>query len=139
MYVAFHYGGFDMKTRRKINELGPHVLQYQNNAYFSKPGNLYVYSPQPKPADPYINTWLKMDYELQQGWKLDYLFFQRSGALQASELNLLKNQCQQQKNQIFTILMLSLENPRLAGYMFAGERSMFLETNGSLAWLYPCP
>ena len=37
------------------------------------------------------------------------------------------------------ILMLSLENPRLAGYMLTGNRSMFLETDGSLAWLYLCP
>ena len=35
--------------------------------------------------------------------------------------------------------MLSLENPRLAGYMLTGNRSMFLETDGSLAWLYHCP
>ena len=139
MYVAIHYGGFDMKTGRKLNELGPHLLQYQNNAFQSKPGNLYVYSPQPKPADPYINTWLNMDYELQQGTKLDYLFFESSRALQASELNLLKNQCEQERIQIFTILMLSLENPRLAGYMLTGNRSMFLETDGSLAWLYSCP
>ena len=61
MYVAIHYCRFDMKTGRKINELGPHLLQYQNNAFFSKPGILHVYSPQPKPADPYINTWLNMD------------------------------------------------------------------------------
>ena len=139
MYVAIHYGGFDMKTGRKVNELGPHLLQYQNNAFLLKPGNLYVYSPQPKPADPYINTWLNMDYELQQGSKLDYLFFESSRALQASELNLLKNQCEQERIQIFTILMLSLENPRLARYMLTGNRSMFLETDGSLAWLYSCP
>ena len=56
MYVATHYGGFDMKTGRKINKLGPHLLQCQNYAYLSKPGNLCVYSPQPKPADPYIKT-----------------------------------------------------------------------------------
>ena len=55
-----------------------------------------------------------MDYELQQGTKLDYLFFESSRALQASELNLLENQCEQERIQIFTILMLSLENPRLA-------------------------
>ena len=67
MYVVIDYGGFDMKTGRKLNELGPHLLQYQNNAFHSRPGNLYVYSPEPKPTDPYINTWLKMDYELQQG------------------------------------------------------------------------
>ena len=35
--------------------------------------------------------------------------------------------------------MLSLENPRLAGYMLTGNRSMFLQTDGSLAWLYHCP
>ena len=138
MYVAIHYGGFDMKTGRKLNELGPHLLQYQNNAFSSKPGNLYVYSPQPKPADPYIKTWLKMDYELQQGTKLDYIFFESSRALQAPELNLLKNQCEQERIQLFTILMLSLENPRHAGYMLTGNRSMFLEIDGSLAWLY-CP
>ena len=139
MYVAIHYGGFDMKTRRKLNELGPHFLQYQNKALFSKPGNLYVYSPQPKPADPYINTWLKMNYEVQQGTKFDYLFFESSRALQASEVNLLKNQCEQERIQFFTILMLSFETPRFAGYMLTGNRSMFLETDGSLAWLYSCP
>ena len=35
--------------------------------------------------------------------------------------------------------MLSLEKSRLAGYMLTGNRSMFLETEGSLAWLYICP
>ena len=32
-----------------------------------------------------------------------------------------------------------MENPRLAGYMLTGNRSMFLSTDGSLAWLYHCP
>ena len=128
-----------MKTGRKINELAPHFLHYQNNAFFSKPGNLYVYSPQPKPADHYINTWLIMDYQLRQGTKLDYLLFESSRALQASELNLLKNQCEQESIQILTILMLSVGNPRLAGYMLTGNRSMFLKTDESLAWLYSSP
>ena len=35
--------------------------------------------------------------------------------------------------------MITLENPRFAGYMLTGNRSMFLETDGSLAWLYSCP
>ena len=34
--------------------------------------------------------------------------------------------------------MLSLENPRLAGQWFTGNWSTFLETDGSLAWLYHC-
>ena len=79
-------------------------------------------------SDPYSGTWLNMDYELQQGTKLDYRFFESSRELKASELHLLKNQCEQERLHIFTILMLSLENSRLAGYMLTGNRSMFLET-----------
>ena len=56
------------------------------------------------------------------GTKFDYLFFQRSRLLLASETQLLKNQCQQERTQIFTLLMLSLENPRLAGYMLTVNR-----------------
>ena len=117
MYVAIHHNGFEMKTRRKNNELGPHLLHYQNNAFFSKPGNLYVHNPQHKPADPYIEICLNIDYELQQGRKLEYLFFEGSRALHASELNLLKNHCEQERIQIFIHLMLSLESSRLAVYM----------------------
>ena len=80
--------------------------------------------------------YLNMDYGMHMGTKLDYLFFQSSRLLQASEIQLWKNQCEQERLQIVTILMLSLENPRLAGYMFTGNRSMFLETDDSLAWLY---
>ena len=54
-----------------------------------------------------------MDYELQQGTKLDYLFFESSRALKASELHLLKNLFEQERLHILTILMLSLETSRL--------------------------
>ena len=80
-----------------------------------------------------------MDYEMHIGTKFDYLFFQSSLLLHASEIQLSKNPCEQERTQIFTILMLSHENPRLAGYMLTGDRSMFLETDGCLAWLYHCP
>ena len=59
--------------------------------------------------------------------------------LKGSEVQLLKNLCEQERNQILTILMLSKENPRLAGHKLIGNRSMFLSTDGSLAWLYRCP
>ena len=32
-----------------------------------------------------------------------------------------------------------MENPRLAGYMLNGNRSIILCTDGSLVWLYHCP
>ena len=59
--------------------------------------------------------------------------------LGASKIQLLKNLCEQERTQILTILMLSMEHPRLAGYMLTGNRSMFLNTDGSPAWLYHCP
>ena len=59
--------------------------------------------------------------------------------LEGSEIQLLKNLCEQKRTQILTTLMLSMENPRLAGYILTGNRSMFRKTNGSLAWLYHCP
>ena len=59
--------------------------------------------------------------------------------LEGSEIQLLKDLCEQERTQYLTILVLSMENPRLAGYMLTGNRSMFLSTDGSLAWLYHCP
>ena len=41
--------------------------------------------------------------------------------------------------QKLNILMLAIENTRLAGYMLTGNRSMFPDTDGSVAWLYCCP
>ena len=54
--------------------------------------------------------YLNMDYEMQMGTKMDHLFFQSSRLLQASEIQLLKNQCEQERRQILTNLMLSLES-----------------------------
>ena len=83
--------------------------------------------------------YLNKDYEMQMGTKLDYFFFQSSRLLQASEIQLLKTQCEQEATQIPSLLMLSLEKPRFAGYMLTKNLSMFLETDGSFAWLYHCP
>ena len=73
--------------------------------------------------------YLNMDFEMHMGTKLYYLFFQSSRLLQASEIQLLKSQCEEERTQ----------NPRLSGYMLTGNRSMFIETDGSLASLYHCP
>ena len=143
IYVAIISGGFDLRSGRNLGKErngATQLLQYipptENNGF----AQLYAYDPKHtshKTSDEYM--YLNMDYEMHLGTKLDYLFFQSSRLLQASEIQLLKNQCEQERTQILTILMLSLENPRLAGYMLTGNRSMFLETDGSLAWLYHCP
>ena len=106
-------------------------------------GQLYAHNPQLEGTrlqqDDNPNSYLNMDYEMHLGIKIDYLFFQSSRLIQATEVQLLQNQCEQERTQILTKLTLALENPRLAGYMLTGNRSMFLETDGSLAWLYHCP
>ena len=143
LYVAIISGGFDLRSGRNIGKernVATQLLQYipptENNGF----AQLYAYDPKhtshnTSDEDMYLN----MDYELHMGTKLDSLFFQSSRLLEASEIQLLRNQCEQKRTQILTIPMLSLENPRLAGYMLTGSRSMFLETDGSLALLYHCP
>ena len=143
LYVAIISGGFDLrsggnlgKERNGATQLLQYIPPTENNGF----AQLYAYDPKHtshKTSDE--DMYLKVDYKMHMGTKLDYLFFQSSRLLQASEMQLLKSQCEQERTQILTILMLSLENPRLAGYMLTGNRSMFPETDGSLAWLYHCP
>ena len=59
--------------------------------------------------------------------------------LRHSEMTLLQNQCELERTQILTILMLAMQNARLAIYMLTGNRSMCLDTDRSAAWLYHCP
>ena len=40
---------------------------------------------------------------------------------------------------MLTVLMLAMQNTRLAGYRLTGNSSLFPDTNGSVAWLYHCP
>ena len=64
-----------------------------------------------------------MDYEMQFGTKIDYIFFQSSRLFHATETQSLQNQCEQEGTQILINLMLARGNPRLAGYMLTGNRS----------------
>ena len=117
-----------------------HLQYYQPSV--SSDGRPFVHKPEsphtdnPNPETPH---YLNLDYELHQGTKPDYRFFESSKMLEGSEIQLLKNLCEQERTQILTILMLSMENPRLVGYMLIRDRSMFLSTEGSSAWLYHCP
>ena len=116
-----------------------HLQNYQPSV--SSDGKQFVHKPEsPRLDNPNPDTphYLNLDYELHQGTKLVYLFFGSRKMLEGSEIQLLKNLCEQERTQIFTILMFSLENQRLAGYMLTGNRSMFLSTDDSLAWLYHC-
>ena len=48
-------------------------------------------------------------------------------------------QCELDRTQKQMILMQDFQNNRLAGYTLTGNPSMFLNTDGSIGWLYHCP
>ena len=80
-----------------------------------------------------------IDYELHLGTKLDYIMYFNTMQRRHCEMTLLQNQCELERTQMITILMLAMQNTRLAGYMLTGNRSMFLDAEGSVAWWYHCP
>ena len=57
----------------------------------------------------------------------------------AQELNTLHTVCELERNQLLTILAMSVQNPQLAGFLLTGNCSNFLYVEGSTAWLYDCP
>ena len=81
----------------------------------------------------------EIDYELHLGAKLDYILYFNAKQLRHSEMTLLQSQCELERTQMLTILMLAMPDTRLAGYMLTGNRSMYIDTDGSVAWLYQCP
>ena len=79
------------------------------------------------------------DFEAHLGTKIDYLHFINLRQLQTSTLELLRNVCELERSTILNTLMISHENRSLAGYTLTRNRSMFIKTNGNVAWLYNCP
>ena len=137
---------FDLDTGRNLGRNQNGATKISQNLGPKEKGDfgqLYAHHPKLEgtqklqTADP--DNYLNIDYEMHLGTKIDYLLFQSSRLVQATEIQLLQNQCEQERTQILTNLMLALENPRLAGDMLTGNRSMFLETDGSVAWPYHCP
>ena len=146
LYMARLSESFDMETGRNFGREkngATKILQYLGPREKNDFGQLYAQNPQLEGTqfrqEEKLDSYLNMDYEMHLRTKTEYLFFQSSRLHQATEIQLLQIQCEQERTQILTNLMLALENPQLAGYMLTGNRSMFLETDGSLACLYRCP
>ena len=142
LYVVIDFGEFDLASGRRMWFSGETQPQEYYLPSISSDDSLFVHKPESPHTDnpnPEMPHYLILVYELHQGTKLYYLFLEKSKMLEGSEIQLSKNLCEQERTQILTILMLSMENSRLAGYMLTGNRSIFLSTDGSLAWLYHCP
>ena len=121
--------GFDMDTGKNLGHDqngATKLLQWLGLKQKGDFGQLYAHNPQLEGKQisqtVHPDNYLNIDYEIHLGTKIDYLFFQSSRLLQATEILLLQNQCEQERTQIFTKLMLALENSRLAGYMLTVTR-----------------
>ena len=75
----------------------------------------------------------EIEYELHLGTKLDFLTYFNTKQLRHSEVTLLQNQCELERTQMVTILILAMQSTRLTGYMLTGNRSLFPDTDGSVA------
>ena len=167
LFIEFD-GGFDMNTGRKrfLNNkidnrpkeyhipLGPQTSPRYNrgleeNEHRIEPHRISVSS------ERYLdhverNNWegatfteegdkVEIDYDFHLTTKIDYVYYYAMTHLRNSELALLERQCELERTQLLTTLMLAMQNNRLAGYMITGNRSAFLETDGNVAFIYHCP
>ena len=73
------------------------------------------------------------------GTKFDYYEYTNIRRLQILGLQMIKTDCELERAIKRTHLIYSHSNPRMAGFLLTNNRSMFLETNDNVAWLYRCP
>ena len=143
LFVSYT-GGFDMKTGLSV-QLEPNAIKhsYKNDIFTEKYGHNYQDGIAKKTA--YSNGIMKnsstnfVNYEAHLGTKLDFIEFNSIQRLQLNDLQMLKNDCELERSIMQSNLAYSHDSPRMAGFLLTNNRSMFLETNGNIAWLYHCP
>ena len=135
LYISLS-DGFDMKTGEPI-----HKFKSDTGAISLK--NTFYSSNNKTVDEKQFQIYENIDFEAHIGTKIGYLHFNKHWQLQTSTLELLmyRNDGQLsslERSTILNILMISHENPRLAGYILTTNRSMFIKPNGNVAWLNSC-
>ena len=90
------------------------------------------------PALNVSNNFATIDYDAHINSKIDYTINHVFRSMTVQELNTLHTICELERNQLLTILAMSVQNPQLAGFLLTGNRSNFLYVEGPTAWLYDC-
>ena len=86
--------------------------------------------------------WLKnskFDMEGHLTLKIDYVVQQLMNRLRSSEYTLIQRICDVERTQLLIILAIAVQNSELAGYLLTHNRSNFIVTDGSIAYMYSCP
>ena len=95
--------------------------------------NKYVFS-----ALNVSNNFATIDYDAHINTKIDYTINHVFRSMIVQELNTLHTVCELERNQLLTILAMSVQNPQLAGFLLTGNRSNYLYVEGSTTWRYDC-
>ena len=91
------------------------------------------------PALNVSNNCATIDYDAHINTKIDYTIDHVFRSMTVQKLNTLHTICELERNQLLTILAMSVQNPQLADFLLTGNRSNFLYVEGSTAWLSDCP
>ena len=78
------------------------------------------------PALNVSNNFATIDYDAHINTKIDYTISHVFRSMTVQELNTLHTICKLERNQLLTILAMSVQNPQLAGFLLIGNRSNFL-------------
>ena len=91
------------------------------------------------PALSVSNNFATIDCDAHINTKVDYAIYHIFRSMTVQELNTLHTVCELERNQLLTMLAMSVQNPQLAGSLLTGNRSNFFYIEGSTDWLYDFP
>ena len=77
-------------------------------------------------------------YDTQLDMNLDYTISIIFQEMSLSELETLHQLCELERTQIFQSLALAVPKIAYAGYLSSGDKSNFLDYEGSILWFYTC-
>ena len=78
-----------------------------------------------------------VNYDAHMNTKIDSTINHAFLSMIVQELNTLHTELE--RNHLFTIITMSVQNPQLAGFLLIGNRSNFPYAEDSTAWLNDCP
>ena len=149
LFVSFT-GGLDMNTGKTViskKNVAYHKMQVGTdnkirvNGFYETPKNELVGSHHFGNNRHVFENVGKdtIDYDAHMRMKTNSMMYKVYRDLEQSDYLILQNMCELRRTEIQIINALSYENNTLAGYMLTGNRSMFLEIEGVIGFLYPCP
>ena len=119
-FFVTYTDGFNMHTGQPI----PHSMideDISGKIVLDNSNNKFVF-----PALNVSNNFATIDYDAHINTKIEYTINHVFRSMTVQELNTLHTICESERNQLLTILAMSVQNPQLAGFLLTTNRSNFL-------------